>query len=42
MKNDINKDLIFCHHFFSTRLIFFAIRVEKRKKAGKPKDLPAF
>jgi hypothetical protein len=24
MKKDINKELIFCHHFFSARVIFFS------------------
>jgi len=42
MRKDINKELMFCHHFFSARVIFFSNGFGQKKKAGKSSDLPAF
>jgi hypothetical protein len=41
MKKDINKELMFCHHFFSARVTFFSNSLKQKKKAGKSEDLPA-
>jgi len=40
MKEDNNKELIFCHHFFSPLVTFFSNWLKTKEKTGKPEDLP--